>query len=59
MELVTDMKNGLEVLEPFLNQYDFKFDCFEYFKATSGQFTLAKYKNSYLPFIFHSKIMVI
>jgi hypothetical protein len=51
MELLADMKNGLGVLEPFLNQYDFELDCFEYFHATSGKFTLAKYKNRLKEFI--------
>ena len=51
MELLTEMKNGLQVLEPFLKQYDFDFDSFENFKASSGQFTMAKYRNKSKEFI--------
>ena len=51
MQLLSDMTKGLEILEPFLKEHDFQFDSFENFKATSGQFTLAKYKNSLKEFI--------
>jgi len=51
MQLLSDMTKGLEILEPFLKQHNFEFDSFENFKATSGQFTLAKYKNRSKEFI--------
>jgi len=51
MQLLSDMTKGLEILEPFLKEHDFKFDSFENFRASSGQFTLAKYKNQSKEFI--------
>jgi len=51
MQLLYDMKKGLEILEPFLKEYDFEFDIFENFRASSGRFTLAKYKNESKEFI--------
>jgi len=51
MQPLTDLKKGLEILEPFLEQYKFGFDNFENFKGSSGQFTLAKYKNNNKEFI--------
>src|SRR5665647_1502613 len=51
MQLLSDMTKGLEILEPFLKEHDFEFDYFENFKASSGRFTLAKYKNNPKEFI--------
>jgi len=51
MQPLTDLTNGLKILEPFLTQYDFGFENYENFKGSSGQFTLAKYKNASKEFI--------
>jgi hypothetical protein len=51
MQLLSDMTKGLEILEPFLKEHDFEFDNFENFRASSGRFTLAKYKNHPKEFI--------
>lgn len=51
MQLLSDMTKGLEILEPFLKQHYFEFDSFENFRASSGRFTLAKYKNRSKEFI--------
>jgi len=51
MQLLSDMTKGLEILEPFLKEHDFEFDGFENFRALSGRFTLAKYKNESKEFI--------
>jgi hypothetical protein len=51
MQLLIDMTKGLEILDPFLKEYDFEFDSFENFKALSGRFTMAKYKNKSKEFI--------
>lgn len=51
MQPLLDLTKGLEVLEPFLAQYNFDFDNYENFKGASGRFTLAKYKNDNKEFI--------
>ena len=51
MQPLTDLTKGLEVLEPFLKRYGFKFDNFENGKGSGGQFTLAIYINSNKKFV--------
>lgn len=51
MQPLEDLTKGLEVLEPFLNEHGFKFDCYENFNGSEGQFTEAIYKNSSKKFI--------
>jgi len=51
MQLLSDMAKGLEILAPFLKEHDFEFDSFENFRASSGRFTLAKYKNQSKEFV--------
>lgn len=51
MQISTDLTKGLEILDPFLKQHNFGFDNYENFKGSSGQFTLAKYKNKCKEFI--------
>jgi hypothetical protein len=51
MEPLTDLTNGLQVLEPFLFQHGFIFDNYENGKGSGGQFTIATYKNEKKKFI--------
>ena len=51
MQPLTDLINGLEVLEPFLKRQGFVFDNFENGKGSGGQFTIATYKNGRKKFI--------
>ena len=51
MQPLTDLTKGLEILEPFLKQYGFRFDNFENGKGSGGQFTIATYINGHKKFI--------
>jgi len=51
MQPLTDLTKGLEILEPFLTQYGFRFDNFENGKGSGGQFTIATYINGHKKFI--------
>jgi len=42
---------GLEILNPFLKQHNFGLDNYESLKGSSGEFTLAKYKNDRKTFV--------
>jgi len=45
MELLADLEKGLEVIEPFLERYDFGYKEYDNFKGSRGRFTFVKYKN--------------
>lgn len=51
MEPLTDLTNGLQILEPFLFRHGFSFDKYENGKGSGGQFTIATYKNGHKKFI--------
>ncbi len=51
MEPLTDLTNGLEILEPFLIRFGFTFDKYENGKGSGGQFTIATYINRQKKFI--------
>ena len=51
MEPLTDLTNGLKVLEPFLIPHGFTLDNFENGKGSGGQFTIATYKKGQKKFI--------
>lgn len=51
MQPLEDLKKGLEILVPFLNEYGFKFDSYENFDGSEGQFTEAIFKNASKKFI--------
>lgn len=50
MELLASLDKGLEILEPFLNQYDFRVKEYENFKDSNSRFTFVKYKNEFKEF---------
>ena len=45
MKLQPDLEKGLDVIEPFLKQHDFRFIDFENYMGSSSHFTFVKYKN--------------
>jgi len=45
MELLASLDKGLDILEPFLNRYDFRVKEYENFKDSGNRFTFVKYKN--------------
>lgn len=51
MQPFEDLTKGLEILAPFLNEYGFKFDSYENFDGSEGQFTEAIFKNTPKKFI--------
>jgi hypothetical protein len=51
MEPLTDLTNGLQILEPFLIRYGFTFDNYENGKGSGGQFRIATYKKRQKKFI--------
>ena len=51
MEPLTDLINGLQILEPFLIRYGFTFGNYENGKGSGGQFTIATYKKERKKFI--------
>jgi len=46
IEAPADLRKGLEILDPFLKQYDFSFYKFENYNGLSERFTFATYKNN-------------
>lgn len=50
IETPADLRKGLEILDPFLKQYDFSFKKFENYKGSIDQFTFATYKNGHKEF---------
>ncbi len=51
MKPLTDLTNGLQILEPFLFRYGFVLDNYENGKGSGGQFTIANYKKGNKKFI--------
>ncbi len=51
MKPLTDLTNGLQVLEPFLIHHSFTLDNYENAKGSGGQFTIANYKKEQKKFI--------
>lgn len=51
MEPLTDLTNGLQILEPFLIRFGFALDNYENGKGSGGQFTIATYKREHKKFI--------
>jgi len=51
MEPLTDLTNGLQILEPFLIRHGLTFDNYENGKGSGGQFTIATYKMGAKKFI--------
>ena len=45
MNPLTELKEGLEILKPFLMRQNFVFDNYENGKSSTGLFTVASYKN--------------
>ena len=45
MELLANLEKGLDIIEPFLKQYDFGSKDYENFKGSSDRFTFVKYQN--------------
>lgn len=51
MQILAELTKGLEIIEPFLKQHDFKFKNYEDFKSLNSHFLLTKYKNDCKEFI--------
>jgi len=51
MEISIDLAKGLEIIEPFLKQHEFKFTKHEDFKSPTSHFLLTKYKKERKEFI--------
>lgn len=51
MQISNDLSKGLEIIEPFLKQHDFKFKKHEEFKGSNSHFLLTKYKKDRKEFI--------
>jgi hypothetical protein len=51
MQISTDLAKGLEIIEPFLKQHDFKFKNQEDFKSSNSHFLLTRYQNDRKEFI--------
>ncbi|HEY5536103.1 MAG TPA: hypothetical protein VIL99_14350 [Ignavibacteria bacterium] len=50
-EPIAGLEQGIEILDPFLKQHDFRFHGFEDIKGSGRHFTLAKFKNERKEFI--------
>ena len=51
MQILSDLTKGLEIIEPFLKQHDFKFKNQEDFKSPTSHFLLTKYQKDRKEFI--------
>lgn len=51
MQISSDLAKGLEIIEPFLKQHDFKFKSQEDFKSPTSHFLLTKYQKERKEFI--------
>ena len=51
MQPVTELVNGLDVLQPFLRQYGFVFDKYENKSGSGGQFSLAYFSKEQKKFV--------
>jgi dGTP triphosphohydrolase len=58
MQPLTDLINGLEILEPFLKQHGFEFNNFENVKDSRGQITVATYVKGQKKFIIGYRISI-
>lgn len=47
MQLLKDLKKGLKTVEPFLNDYGFKFDNYENDTSRDSEYTVATYTNEH------------
>lgn len=50
IEPLTDLANGIEILDPFLKLYDFRFENYDTFHGLGSHFTFAIYKNRHKEF---------
>ncbi|MBP6758768.1 MAG: hypothetical protein KA133_05905 [Flavobacterium sp.] len=51
MLLIKDLSKGLEILDPFLREYGFEFDKYNFDTNSESNFSLASYKNESKKFI--------